>query len=331
MRSSLLLATAALLSALPGVALAQSIDSLTNTDPFTLSVQPLYPAPGNSVLISALSANIDLNNALMDVSVAGKNIYHGSVRAVSVPLGAAGVLTTATVVITDGDTKYTKTVSVRPEDVALIVEPRATTPPLYPGKPAEPLNGNVRVVALASFRDGSGKAIDPTTLSYSWTVDDAQQANSSGIGKNTLMVMMPLQYRGRSVSVVVQSLNGAFTSGTTLSLIPQEPTVRIYENDPLLGIRYDHALSNNYTIAGAEATLYAAPFSFPTLGGTPLLTWFLNGTRAQQGNSITLRPTGSGQGSASLSLVADSGDTAQATANLSLIFGATAKTNFFGL
>lgn len=116
-----------------------------------------------------------------------------------------------------------------------------------------------------------------------------------------------------------------------MSLSAEHPFVRIYENDPLLGIRYDRAISGSYTISGAETTLYAAPFSLPTTGGAPFIQWFLNGSSAQTGNSITLRPTGSGEGNASLSLVASTGESNTATANLSLEFGAEPGTNFFGL
>ena len=59
--------------------------------------------------------------------------------------------------------------------------------------------------------------------------------------------------------------------------------MRLYESDPLLGIRFSRALSVAYAISGAEATLYAAPFSLPTTGSAPLLQWFLNGAPAQTG------------------------------------------------
>ncbi|MEK7086196.1 MAG: hypothetical protein AAB951_00235, partial [Patescibacteria group bacterium] len=101
--------------------------------------------------------------------------------------------------------------------------------------------------------------------------------------------------------------------------------------DPLLGIRFDHALSSTHAISGTEAALYAAPFSLSILGGAPRLQWFLNGTSAQTGSSITLRPAGSGQGNASLSLTASAGASAMATASLSLSFGAAQSSNFFGL
>ena len=163
-------------------------------------------------------------------------------------------------------------------------------------------------------------------------VDDTKIVNASGIGKDTIVVASPMQYRERTVSVTVRSQDESVGSGASLSLAPQEPIIRIYKNDPLLGILYDHTISNSHTISGTETSFYGAPYSFPTTGGAPKLQWFLNGAMAQTGNSITLRPTGSGQGNASLSLVALAGDSTTATTNLSLSFGvATGGGGFFGL
>ena len=315
----------------PGAALAQSLGGLGNTSSFTLSASPQYPAPYSTATLSFLSSSLTLSNATLSVSVGGKNIYQGSVQPVAVTLGKAGSITNVTATISSNGAKYSQVLSIQPEDVALVVEPIASVPPLYPGKPSVPLEGSVRVVAMANVRNMKGVPLDPSTLSYAWTVDSTQIADSSGIGKSAIMVASPLQYRVRTVSVVVMSQDGALVGGDSITLSPVNPTVLIYENDPLLGIRFDHALSNSYAITGAESTLYAAPISFPTTGGTPLLQWFLNGAAAQTGNSITLRPTGSGQGSASLSLTASAGSYTTAMANLSLSFGAAASTNLFGL
>jgi hypothetical protein len=144
------------------------------------------------------------------------------------------------------------------------------------------------------------------------------------------MVASPLQYRSRDVSVSIMSTDGSLVGGASLALTPVSPSVRIYENDPLLGIRFDRALSGAFTIQNAESSLYATPLSLPTTSGTPLVRWFLNGTSAQTGPSITLRPSGKGEGSASLSLIASAGESVSVTMNLSLIFGAK-PSNFFGL
>ncbi|MHB8660970.1 MAG: hypothetical protein ACYC75_03515 [Minisyncoccota bacterium] len=330
MRFGLFTAALALTLALPGAAGAQFVGSIGDPTPFTLSVDPQYPAPNSQVTITALSSSLDLTRSTMTVSVAGKVIYQGNVQLVAVMLGNTGDLTNVRVVITSGGVNYSRTLSIQPQDVVLVAEPISSAPPLYPGKPSVPLGGNVRVVAMANLKSAQAKGLDPTTFSYAWTVDGAQIADASGIGKEAVNVAAPLQYRTRMVSVVVTSPGGSLVGGASLSLSPLEPSLRIYENDPLLGILYDHALSGGYAITGAESTLFAAPFSLPTTDGTPLLQWFLNGAAAQTGSSITLRPTGSGQGTASLSLVASAGSYTSATANLSLSFGATSS-NLFGL
>lgn len=317
---------------LPSAVAAQSLDgSIGNAEPFTVSVLPQYPLPYGQATLSFLSSTLDLTNAILTVTVGGKEVYTGNVRPVSVTLGKAGSVSSVAITVTSANTPYHYSFTIQPQDVSLIAEPIASVPALYLGKPLVPLEGSVRVVAMANVRDAAGKIVSPSSLSYQWTVDGTRIANSSGIGKSVLIVASPLQYRERSVSVSVQSQNGSLVGGADLSLIASEPLVRIYENDPLLGIRFDRALSDTYAILGTEATLYAAPFSFSLLGGAPKVTWFLNGASAQEGGSITLRPAGSGQGNASLSLTASSGAITSVTTSLPLSFGAKQSTNFFGL
>lgn len=316
---------------LPFAVSAQALGDISNAAAFTVSVNPQYPAPYGQATLSMVSSTLDLSNAMMAVSVAGKEIYQGSVRTIAVPMGKTGSIASVKVTINSAGASYSQMLSIQPQDVALVAEPISSAPPLYPGKSLVPLEGSVRVVAMANLQGSNGEAFDPSAFSYSWTVDGAQIANSSGIGKTAIIVASPLQYRARSVSVAVMSQDGNLVGGASLSLTAQDPSVRIYENDPLLGILYDHALSGDYPINDAEDTLYAAPFSFPTTGGALLLQWFLNGEAAQTGNSITLRPTGSGQGTASLSIVASAGELTRATEELSLSFGAASGGGFFGL
>jgi len=319
---------------LPVVVSAQGLGSIGSFDAeaFTASVEPQYPAPYSQATISVVSSTLDLNSATMTISVEGKEIYQGNARPISVPVGKAGSVTNVKVKISSAGAIYNQTLVIQPQDVVIIAEPISSAPPLYPGKSLVPLEGNVRVVAMANLHGAKGEVFDPSTLAYSWTVDGAQIMNASGIGKTTIIVASPLQYRARSVSVAVMSQDRSLVSGASFSLTAQDPSVRLYKNDPLLGILYDHALSDTYAVTDAEDTLYAAPFSFPTTNSAPLLQWFLNGDMAQTGNSITLRPIGSGQGSASLSLVASAGESTRATEELSLSFGATSGGfNFFGL
>lgn len=316
----------------PTVTAAQSLGDISSaTTPFTVATSPQYPLPHGQVTLSFLSSSLDLASATVSVTAGGKKIYQGAVRPVSVTLGNSGNITNVTATISLGNARYSQSLSVQPQDVALVVEPVSSAPPLYPGKSAVPLEGDARIVAVANLQTAMGRSLDPASLSYSWTVDGIQIANSSGVGKTAIMVATPLQYRSRDVSVAVISPDGSLVGGASVSLSSQEPLVRLYENDPLLGIRFERALSTSFVIGGSESTLYAAPFSLPTTSGAPLLRWFLNGEAAQTGGSITLRPAGSGRGRASLSFTASAGSYTTAAANLSLSFGASSGSNFFGL
>lgn len=330
MRLRLLVIAAFLLPLGASAQFAGTADSMAQA-PFTISVSPQFPAPYGQATLSFVSNTLDLANATMSVSVGGKKVYQGGVQTTSVSVGKAGVPVKVAVTVTSQGKKYTQNLTLQPQDVALIAEPVSSAPPLYPGKPQVPLEGSVRVVAAANLVTTKGKALDPAAVAYTWTVDDTRIADSSGIGKQSILVAVPLQYRNRTVSVVVTSQDGTLVGGDSLSLAPEEPTVRIYENDPLLGIRFDHALTGTYTITDTESTLYAAPFSLSTSVGAPQLQWSLNGSPAQAGSMLTLRPTGSGQGNASLSFTASTGSLSSVTADMSLIFGTTRSSNFFGL
>jgi hypothetical protein len=322
---------AALAGVVLGAPLGAFAQSLGSTAPLSLTVTPTYPAPYSQATITPLSATVDLASATFVVTVNGTKVYSGNAQPVAITLGSAGSIANVDATLTSAGTSYDQSVSIQPEDVTIVAEPLSSAPPLYAGKPLVPLGGNVRVVAIANIRGTGGKQIDPTTLSYAWTVDGAELTSISGIGKSVMIVAAPLQYRERTVSVMVSSPDGSLVGGDSLSLAPQEPVVRIYQNDPLLGILFDRALTGSQSISGSELALYGAPYSFSLANGAPILQWFLNGATAQTGSSITLRPTGQGAGTASVSLTGSTGTTAQASENLSLSFGAGASTNLFGL
>jgi hypothetical protein len=316
----------------PELVAAQSLDGLGadgTASVFSISVLPEHPLPLSTATLS-FPTSLETANATLSVRVDGKAIYQGSVKPVSITVGKAGAPTRVSATLTNPGGSYDATLSIQPQDVVLVAEPIASVSPLYSGKPSIPLDGTVRMVAFASLRTSSGIQFDPSSLSYIWTVDDTLLTNASGIGKNVLVVASPFQYRSRTVSVTVTSGDGTLSGGASTTLSPADPHVRIYENDPLLGIRFERALSSAFTINTAEQSFYGAAFNVPTSKGTPNMNWFLNGEAAQTGSTITLRPTGSGAGTASLSFVVSGGESTTATGNLSIIFG-NSGSNFFGL
>jgi hypothetical protein len=316
----------------PGVAGAQFLasDSEDPSPSFSISVSPEYPTPYENATLTFLSSSVDLTGATLTVLANGKQLYKGTVQPVVVPLAGAGSVISITATVAVSGSVYEERVSIQPQDVVLIAEPIASVPPLYPGKPSIPVEGSVRIVAVANFKNGAGAALNPSALSYAWTIDDTRIANASGVGKQVIVAASPLEYRSRSVSVIVRNADGSLVGGASLPLAPSQPLMRVYENDPLLGIRFERALLGTYRLSNSEASLYAAPFSLPISNGSPVINWFLNGEPAQSGPVITLRPTGSGSGEASLSAVASVGAYATANAVIPIQFGSSSG-GFFGL
>jgi hypothetical protein len=333
-RVVMLAAIAATTFLIAPVAFAQSFSDLSSTSvpPVTLSLSTPAPQPYSSDVLTVDSTTITLSNATLTVLVNGKNIYQGNVQPVTVSIGAAGASTIIEADVVSQGQSYTASIAVDPGDVSLVEEPIASTPPLYAGKPLVPLGGEVRLVAVAAFRTPSGTPINPSDLAYTWMQDDSTLESSSGIGKSAIIVDTPLQYRDGDYSVTVSTQDGTEVGAGSVTLTAEDPTVRIYEDDPLLGILFDHALGDSFSIAGPEASFYAASYSFSLADGAPTINWFLNGSAAGSDNAITLRPTGSGAGSASISVSGSEPDIYEnASAGLTLSYGSNSNSSLFGL
>jgi hypothetical protein len=129
------------------------------------------------------------------------------------------------------------------------------------------------------------------------------------------------------VSVTVSTADKSRTAEQTVSIVPTSPLVRIYRNDPLLGILYDAALSRDETLDGTEETFRAVPYYF---GSAPALSWTVNGAASGTDEDVTVRVTGSGAGSANLAISAKDADAFQAASeSVTLRFG-TPRTGIFG-
>lgn len=336
---ALALRVAGVALALPALAYAQSAGGLDalgggSVPTLTLTLAPQYPQPGGQLVVTPQSTLVDLHDAVVTISQDGAQVYKGNAAPVSLTLPSAGHRTTITATATIAGASYTASATIFPGAVALVEEPLASAPALYPGKPLVPDGGSVRVVAIPDLESAPGSPLSPAALSYTWKQGDATLDAVSGIGKQAIVLPAPLPYRASTLSVAVASQDGAIAAGASLALAAQQPTLRLYADDPLEGILFDNALSGSYAVAGSEAALAAVPYSFAIDQGAPQIDWFLNGSPAQQGSVITLRPTGAGSGTASLSASAEpaASDALGAAAALTISFSAASSGGtLFGL
>jgi len=315
------------LLALPFAAFAQ-LNSTQAVAPLTLELSPENPAPYGTLTITPESSVINLDAAAVTISVNGKKVSSGNDAPVSITLPGPGIKTTINATASVGGATYSASTSVFPGSIALIEEPLSFAPALYPGKPLVPDGGSVRLVAIADFETSPGASIASSNIVYTWSQDGSTLDSASGIGRSSIVVDAPLQYRSSTVTVTAENQAGTIVGSASTVLTSQEPTLRLYQDDPLEGIIFDTALSGTFAV-GSGATLIAIPYSFGTDTGSPQVNWFLNGAAAQSGSTITLRPTGSGSGSASLSANA-SGSGTQAATSLSITFGSSGN-SLFGL
>jgi hypothetical protein len=294
------------------------------TDPLSISINPAYPRPYQIVTVTPQSNLIDLAASKITFTVIGKVVQHGTGgESASVAVGGPGSVTTITVSAVNNGQTYTKSLSVRPADVALIVEPTSTTHPFYEGASLLGSEGRLRIIAVPDLRTSGGAQIPASSLVYTWKNGGQILQSSSGIGKSVLSATAPVRYRDTTITLTVTSQDSSVVGQAAVLISPRDPLVRIYENDPLLGPRFDTALPSSVTLNDSEATYRAVPYYFTT---TPTLTWDMNGTPSQTGQDITVRPSGAGKGTAVLGVTASSGALGQTASNrLSITFGKVAS------
>ncbi len=310
------------------VALAQGLPS---DDPLTVSIAPSYPRPYQTVTVTPGSTLLDLSSSKVKVSVNGTNVYEGSgTQPTNVRAGGLGEKTTVVVTVTDpaGGT-YTKTQVIRPAEVSLVMEPASTVHPFYQGGALVASEGRVRLVAVADLRSAPGTRLPASSLVYTWRLGDRVLTDASGIGRTTLIATAPVRYRNADITVTVTSPDSALVGEAVTRIAATDPVVRIYRNDPLLGPNFDVALSNRFSMPDTEATFRAVGYFFAV---PPAFAWAVNGTPNGTDKDITVRATGSGQGTARLDLTAtETASRRNAESQVTIDFGSATGFGFFGL
>jgi len=327
---SLLILCAIILSASSIAAHEAFAQSISATEPLTVSVSSDYPSPYSTVTVRPTSTLFDIAGSKVTAKVNGTTVYSGSGSTpIQVQVGGPGIATTIVLSVVNAGQTYTKTIVIRPETIALIAEPISTTHPFYAGKGLIGSEGRVRFVAMPDFRTTSGAKIDPSTLEYTWRMNDQILESDSGIGKSVLHAVAPQRYRDVSLSVTVQTSDGSLSGQASMQVSPAEPLIRLYVDDPLLGPWFAAAITGNTSMNGDEETYIGVPYYFSE---TPSYSWDINGTESSTGQTITVRSSGNGEGTANLSFTATQSDTNQtANSTMQVLFGQKGSLGLFGL
>jgi hypothetical protein len=317
-------ALGAILFSVPSSGEAQFSDMET----ITIGVNPQYPRPFDTVLITPRSTQINLASSEVTVTANGAVVEKGSgSRSVPVVLGGPGSSTTIRVTAVYAGQTYSTELVLRPTDVSLVLEPLTTTHPLYKGSPLVAPEGAVRIVALTDFRLSNGTRISPSSLSYVWRLGNRILTEESGIGRSVLEATAPVRYRNADVSVTVTTTDETLVGFSQTRVASASPKAPAYRTDPLLGIDLVHALSGTFMMQ-AEETFEVVPFFFKE---DPNVTWTINGNTASSDRELTVRAEGISAGSASVTAtVSDTGGETAGTAFTVRFEGRAVNSGIFG-
>ena len=247
-------------------------------DLINISTNPKTPGPNEDVIISMNSYAVDLNTAMIIWFVNKSPSKQGiAEKTLTIHTGDLGTKTIVDITILGNTGKINKQIVIAPAEVDMLWEAQTYTPPFYKGKALPSYKSLVRVTAIPRF---NALTSDPSQYYYKWTYNKIQGAGEA-LGKNSIVI--PMGWADSKIPVAVTvNLPGTDWSGYKLTNVSgHEPKLVLYEQAPLLGIQFDHALIAKVPKTGVGNTfnVHAVPYYFSTdnlQNGELIYTWTVN-------------------------------------------------------
>lgn len=312
-------------------------------DPVQYVVYPETPGPRETVTIEVQGVGSFLGSADIRWTRDGATVLQGvGERKLSFTAGALGERTSISVTIDSDQGRFSRSWSFSPSKINLVWEANTTIPPLYKGKALYSAGSSYKVVAFPSVYSQGARVLS-SALDFQWTHRGEPVPEASGRGRASFSRTGDQLQAGEVVGVEVYY--GGQKAGRAELLIPvSEPSIVLYQRDALRGVIYEAALPSGISLVGPELTVQAEAYFFAReakLAGSLPFAWTLNdentsGPDADRG-ILTLRQSGSGEGSATLgvSIQNSSPDQFVQTAStlMRIVFGAQQSSvlNFLGL
>lgn len=230
-------------------------------------VTPAYPSPGQEVNVTLQGYGFDIDSSNIIWSIDGKLISQGiGYKTFSFKTSTAKVTTRLDIEVHSPDGQIiTKSLVFYPNTVDLLWEAHTYTPPFYQGKALPTPGSEVKVVAIPDFIDRNGQTLSTKDLVFHWTKDGHYLPTLSGIGQDSLT--FNLDTSGQASKISVEIINPLDSSSLAQSIIipVYKPEVLFYEDRPLEGVDYNHALSGTYNLIKNEVSIKAEPYFFSFL------------------------------------------------------------------
>ena len=249
----------------------------------TVEQIPEIPKPNELVSFRITSYMSDLNKAKITWTQDGV-VLLSQVGAVTNQIQAPESGKSSTIIITitkETGGIVTKKIVLNPADVDLIYEADTYTHPFFKGKRLFTSESVIRFIANPNFVL-SGKQIPASNLVYTWKINGTVDQVSSGYGRNIFTTKGMLIERPLEVEVQVSAINSTLVASQSIKVRSQAGEVVLYENNPLLGIVYEKAISGNFLLERSQVDFEAVPYFFGVLqrdSDNLKYTWLINNVR----------------------------------------------------
>lgn len=273
---------------------AQIVPSLET--PVDFLFVPSIPTPGAQVSVSAVNVPNPGSTAFV-WRVNGAIVAEGiGVSNMVFTVGGAGSESVVRLTATQDGAIQEKTVAVRPAGLDIVWEGDTYTPPLFEVRPLPNASASLTLVAIPEIVRG-GARISPNALVFRWYMGDSQTPFASGLGRSSVVVRPPQFQNPFRVSAIAETTDGLVRAADGILITPTEPSVVIYEEAPLLGLRRDRAIGESFSLVGDEATFVAFPLHIANASATTY-TWSINGSAVEGASprELTVRREGAGSG-----------------------------------
>ncbi len=290
---------------------ALKVNAQIQSADISLNINPEFPKANENVTASVETYSTDLNNARITWTLDGQTVLEGmGKKTYSFTLGLSGSQSILEVHIETLDgSSIDKSISISPSSVDMLWMAYNTyVPPFYKGKALAPLEGSVKIVAMPSTQNLAG-------LNYKWKEDGKSNQSLSGYEKNYFIYRNTYLENSNDIEVSISDIFGN-NVGLGKTLINYgSPKVIFYQKDPILGTRWENALTNGFSINTNGDTIVAEPYFFSNKdlnSSTSEIKWSLNGTKTatpSPKNILSIKPESGTSGSTAIKVIINNNKT----------------------
>lgn len=267
----------ALITGVAAFALPLAILAFESSENFTLKVTPGSPGPNESVIAKVESYSTDLDGATIIWSINNKIVASGignkKINFTTGPVNSAIRLQVNVTTVTGGNLSRSLTIFIN--DIDLLWHADSYTPPQYLGKGLLATKSALTVTAIPHLYR-NGKKLSPDSLIYEWRLDDWNEGEKSGYGRQSFSFIADgfSVHREHHFELSVFNQERTLQATKEIFITPGTPETEVYEYNALLGPLLRRAVTNFSAAAGAARQFIAVPYYFALADDPNALDYF---------------------------------------------------------